>query len=385
MSRPSHIPGSQRLKWVKLLRYARTYGWKRTLTKVAGHTRPDFMPGLRKPPDPGLRIGLIGCGQFAYSTICYFLREALNPVFAGVYDPDAERAASLARHYQAEKIYDSPDALLADTGISIVYIASDHASHAAYAVKALLAGKKVYVEKPIATNWHDFGLLQATTEQEGRTIVAGYNRPYAPAVQELKKMAAADHGPFTLQCAVHTHLLPHDHWYRQPEQGTRICGNMGHWLDLAVHLLFAGPHPPKELDIAMNWANDAERDDNLSVVLSSSRHDLITITMSARHEPLEGIEEQLLFQNASGAARIDDFRRAVFTSGARTRTQTYHPKDPGHRTAVLQPFMEPQERRSWQEVLHSTRLMLTLTDMLREGRRTGSFSFFPDQQSSFTP
>lgn len=375
MSDTPHIPEGRGEQWTKLVRYAHAYGWKRAVIKALGRTRygsPAFLFSRRRK-DRSKKIGIIGCGQFAYSTICYFLREELNPDFAAVYDINPAQAQSLAGQYRARKISPSAEALIRDPEVEVVYIASDHASHAPYAIAALKAGKTVYTEKPAATTMAQLKeLMEAAGPDAQERLFVGYNRPYAPAVQELKRALTADPGPFTLQCSIHTHVLPPDHWYRDPEQGSRICGNMGHWLDLTIHLLHARGHLPATIDIALSWANDAERDDNISVVLSTPLQDLITITMSARHEPFEGINEQLRFQNASVAAAIDDFRRLTLTQGSHVRDTYYHPKDQGHRLSVLQPFM-PASARDLDEVFLSTRLMLKIAGMVQEGIRLGSF------------
>ena len=67
----------------------------------------------------------------------------------GAYDlfagrKDAAKALGL-------KWYDSIDAILADKEIDAVYVATNNASHAEIAIKAMEAGKHVIVEKPIAT------------------------------------------------------------------------------------------------------------------------------------------------------------------------------------------------------------------------------------------
>lgn len=379
MSEAPHIPTSRKLKWLKLFRYARTYGWKRALVKALGRTRSQVQLNGIARRDVTRRIGIIGCGQFAYATICYFLREELNPLFTGVFDTDREHARSLAQQYGADFIYDNAEQLLTDVATDVIYIASDHASHAAYAVRALQAGKKVYVEKPLATTREDFALLEETARAHPGSIVAGYNRPYAPAVRELRRLVATGQDPFTLQCFIHTHVLPAGHWYRDPRQGTRICGNMGHWLDLAIHLLYARSVLPSRISIALNWASDTERDDNLSVVLATDLQDLITITLTARHEPFEGVRERISFQDVHREATIDDFRKMTVTTGTRTQRYAYRPKDPGHRKAVLQPFLLPVEVRNWEEVMQSTRLMLDIADMVRTGDRTGHFDLFPER------
>jgi predicted dehydrogenase len=365
--------GTQSIGWKlrKLLRFVSIYGPGRTWFKVAGRLRRRI-PRLhwrRRTPD----IGMIGCGQFAYATIGYFVSRAFGARFAACFDIDARAAATFARGLGVPRQCASADELLAQPGLKLVYVASNHASHSDYAVAALARGLDVYVEKPVAVTLAQLAALESARRATGRRVFAGYNRPFSAALRDYCRFVpAGTPGGISLQCFVSGHQLASDHWYRRPAEGTRICGNVGHWLDLFVHLL-ARRGQPRELEIALTWADDAEPDDNLSVSMRSDRGDLCSIMLSSRTEPFEGINETINLQHGDTICKIDDFRRLRIWQGTQLVRRRYWPKDVGHRLAILQPFR--QDARDWQEVLLSTLLMLYITGMVREGARTGHFSF----------
>jgi predicted dehydrogenase len=267
----------------------------------------------------------------------------------------------------------SPEELLNRPGLRTVYIASNHATHTPYASQALARGFDVYVEKPVAvTHAQLVTLLRAQAASSGR-VFAGYNRPFSGAVRDLR--AAVRMNPasgVTLNCVVVGHMLGPDHWYRRPDEGTRVCGNIGHWLDLLIHVL-AWRGLPDKLRISLSWANDAERDDNVTIVITTDRDDLFSVTLTSRAEPFEGINESILFQHETTSCKIDDFRSMALWQGSRVTTRSYWPKDVGHRLAILQPFRD-DARRNWQEVVQSTLLMLHITDMVRNGERHSEMS-----------
>lgn len=356
----------------KLLRFIAIYGPGRTLYKVAGRLR------LRLPHMGWRRvdrdIGIVGCGQFAFATIGYFINRALGPRISVCFDPDDHAAHTFALGHGVPQIATSAAELFEQPGLRLVYVASNHASHADYGVAALRAGLDVYLEKPVATSRTQLVALERTRRCARGKLFAGYNRPFSSAVRNLRAAMNIDPaGGFSLQCFVSGHVLAADHWYRRPEEGTRVCGNVGHWLDLFVHLL-AWRALPDLVEIALSWAHDDEPDDNLTIALTTDRRDICSIMLSSRTEPFEGINETINLQHGNTIAKIDDFRRMTLWQGERRVGSRFWPKDVGHRLAILQPFRH-DSARDWTEVLMSTLLMLKITDMVRAHTRFGVFSF----------
>lgn len=359
-------------RWRKLLRFIAIYGPGRTLFKVAGRLRLR-LPALSRSRGPA-DIGLIGCGQFGFATIGYFIQSAFGSRIAACHDIDAGAARSLAAALRVGRVCASVDEVLATPGLRVVYIASNHASHADYAARALARGLDVYVEKPIAVDEAQLLRLLAARRVAPGRLFAGYNRPFAGALRWLREHLTIDaRQGMTLQCFVVGHQLAADHWYRRPEEGTRVCGNIGHWLDLMVHVL-SWRGLPDRLHIALVWADAAEPDDNVNIAIGSDRGDLFSVTLSARSEPFEGIRESLHLQHGQTTAQIDDFRRITVWQGPRLWRRRFWPKDVGHRRAILQPFAT-QAQRDWREVELSTLLMLHIADMVRRRERDSSFSF----------
>lgn len=95
-----------------------------------------------------LRAGVLGAGAFGRIHARKYAEDS-RVHFVGVFDPDDERAGQLADTHGAES-FASLDALLAE--IDVLTIASPPSFHAANARPALLAGKHVLVEKPLATD-----------------------------------------------------------------------------------------------------------------------------------------------------------------------------------------------------------------------------------------
>jgi predicted dehydrogenase len=347
----------------KFLRFWQIYGLRRTIYKASGRSRR--LGRLFGPsPSPQRDIGMLGCGQFAFATIGCVVSGKVGNRFVDCYDPDPVAHQSFSDFYRIG--VPSPDAasLIARPDIELIYIASNHASHTDYAIDALAAGKRVYIEKPLAVTTDQAVRLFRAIRADRSRAFAGYNRPHAAAIRWLRQRCIDMRGPFTMTCTVLGHVLPPSHWYRVPAEGTRICGNVGHWIDLAIHM-FGWEDLPAWIDVTVAYSDVVNRDDDIAIALSTPRGDLVTIVITARSEPFEGINESIVFQRGDLIAKIDDFRSMHWWIGLTKGRERYFPKDVGHVRAIMQPLSG--EARNWAEVEVSTFLMLRITDMVRSG------------------
>jgi hypothetical protein len=105
----------------------------------------------------------------------------------------------------------------------------------------------------------------------------------------------------------------------------------------------------------------------------SEAGDLISIVLTSRSEPFEGINETINVQGSGIIAKIDDFRDVQIWHEEQYDRRRFSWKDVGHERAILQPFDGSQ--RAWDEVRASTLLMLALLDMVRDGVSVTTFSF----------
>lgn len=348
-------------KIIKLFRYSKIYGISRALIKVASRTRIKFfLPNFKRKRF----ISLIGCGQFGFSTISYFLYFNGKSNFLDCYDTNLYNSKSLCHFFGFQKVIKNIDDLFLNKKCKLVYIASNHNSHTEYAIKALTNNIDVYIEKPISVSNIQFNLLLKAYKSSSSNIYVGYNRPFSGAIKKLSPYFSDN--PFSINCFISGHLIEKDHWYRDSNEGTRICGNMGHWIDLSIHLFNTRGSIPSKYNISISQANALEPDDNLVVSISTDRNDIVSIMLSARSEPFEGINETINILNGELIAKIDDFRSLSIWKNETFKKVKFSPKDVGHKSAILQPFTD--KKRKIEEVLVSTKLMLEIKNMIIEKR-----------------
>jgi predicted dehydrogenase len=94
-------------------------------------------------------------------------------------------------NFPRTKAVDSSEEVLADSDVSGVVIATPAGTHFGLAREALLAGKHVFVEKPLATSVAEVDELAALAEQRGLVVMVGHTFVYNAAVSYVKKLLDA--------------------------------------------------------------------------------------------------------------------------------------------------------------------------------------------------
>jgi UDP-2-acetamido-3-amino-2,3-dideoxy-glucuronate N-acetyltransferase len=129
-------------------------------------------------------IGVVGCGYWGKNLIRNFSELGELRV---VCDVDPERAASLAAKYNVDSCTSYSD-MLARSDVHAVVIAAPAAEHFALAKQAMLAGKDVFVEKPLALDVEEGEQLADLSVTTGRILMVGHLLHYHPAIRKLKEL-----------------------------------------------------------------------------------------------------------------------------------------------------------------------------------------------------
>jgi predicted dehydrogenase len=128
-----------------------------------------------------LRIAIAGVGHFGrYHALKVAASE--RAALAGVFDPDAERAKTVGREFDAPAL--DLDALLAASDALV--IAAPAEAHHALAAAALRAGKHVLVEKPIAATLAQADELVALSAERGLVLQVGHLERFSAAFAAME-------------------------------------------------------------------------------------------------------------------------------------------------------------------------------------------------------
>lgn len=182
--------------------------------------------------------GFIGCGDVTEKKSGPAFNKVENSRVVAVMRRNGKLAKDYAHRHQIPKWYDDADKMLRDPDINAVYIATPPLYHKEYAIRALEAGKAVYVEKPMAACYEDCLEMNLAAEKTGVPLFVAYYRrklPYFLKVREL-----IESGKIGKVRLIRAKLLlpPRTEDYNQDEPPWRLNPEIaggGYFYDLACH------------------------------------------------------------------------------------------------------------------------------------------------------
>ncbi|GAB2552750.1 Gfo/Idh/MocA family protein [Spirosoma aerophilum] len=352
----------------KVIRYVRLFGLVRTWTKVQAHyhmnrTFPE--PELTSVPAEatGKHVGIIGCGKFAYANVAYYVQAHAGAVIRGVMDTDRNKAISLGRRYGADYYTTQASDVINDPHIDLIYIVSNHASHADYAIAAIQQGKAVHIEKPPVVNEEQLIRLCAAIREHNGRVRVGFNRPDSPLGRLLRRYVEAQSGPAMLNWFVAGHAIDPDHWYFQDQEGGRIMGNLCHWIDFTLQLIPESNRFPVQIIPTRSIQTDC----NISVSYVFADGSIGTITFSAKGHTFEGVRETLNVHKGNLLATLTDFIDLRLHVEAAVIGRRLWLRDHGHKQFIVNSYLgrlDPSKQDKLARIWESGYLMLKTKEAL---------------------
>ena len=189
------------------------------------------------PPEPEFpSIGFIGAGNFAQNILLPRLKGLVN--FIGIATAHGTTSLHTGKKYGFNYCTSDSGKIIADNEINTVFVATRHNLHATSVIEALIAGKNVFVEKPLAITFNELESIYSTYLNlvKKPLLMVGYNRRFAPHTTRIMNLLQPEQ-PKGISIRVNAGSIPADHWVNDPETGGgRIIGEGCHFIDLAVFL-----------------------------------------------------------------------------------------------------------------------------------------------------
>ena len=190
-----------------------------------------------------VRIAVVGAGNFVRRVhLPSIKRLEAQAHLVSVLTRTGAKSMELARQFDADSATTSLEEILKDPKIDAVLIGTRHNLHTEMTLRALRAGKHVFVEKPLAMNDEELRRIEAfyekTDELEKRPLLmTGFNRRFSPFAVKLKEWLQQRRTPLIMNYEINAGFLAEDHWLRTKEGGGRNIGEACHVYDLFTYLV----------------------------------------------------------------------------------------------------------------------------------------------------
>jgi UDP-2-acetamido-3-amino-2,3-dideoxy-glucuronate N-acetyltransferase len=133
----------------------------------------------------GLRVAVIGSGYWGKNLVRNFAHLG---ALSAVCDSNIDTLRTLVEQYPHCRTFPSYTELLRDELIQAVAIATPAEKHGAMVREALLAGKDVFVEKPLCLSAEQGRSLVDLAREQSRILMVGHLLWYHPAILKLKEL-----------------------------------------------------------------------------------------------------------------------------------------------------------------------------------------------------
>jgi 1,5-anhydro-D-fructose reductase (1,5-anhydro-D-mannitol-forming) len=139
-----------------------------------------------------IRWGIIGCGDVTEvkSGPAYQKTEGFE--LKAVMRRNMEKLQNFAQRHGVEKYFTDADALINDSEVDAVYIATPPDSHLMYALKVAEAGKPCCIEKPLAPSYADSYQINEAFAKKNIPLFVAYYRRSLPRFKQLKDWLVED-------------------------------------------------------------------------------------------------------------------------------------------------------------------------------------------------
>ena len=183
----------------------------------------------------GARVGvaLIGASNIARWAHIPSIRANPATYIHSVCAGRGAAAKGYAARLDAAVATTDTEQVLTDPEVHLVVVTTRHSEHAPVVTRALLAGKHVFVEKPMAVTEEGCRQVLEAEHSSGRSLCVGFNRRYAPVYRATKKLLRTRTGPALIHVMMNSPWVNTNTWiHAQEEGGGALVGEAVHFFDL---------------------------------------------------------------------------------------------------------------------------------------------------------
>lgn len=308
-------------------------------------------------PKSGHVIGFIGAGSFAQSYLIPNVKSF--GTLQTVVTRTGISSKNVSGKFGIKSFSTNSDDVFLDKEIDSVFIATQHDTHAAFVLKAMEAGKNIFVEKPLAVNDEELDTIIKAYERFNGKLMVGFNRRFSDVAISGKKEFNNINEPLLMNFRVNGGFIPKDSWIQGKAGAGRIIGEVCHFIDLMQ--FFAGADPVKVYAESISSNNDKITDaDNVSITIKFKNGSVGNLIYSANGDkslPKERFE----IYGGNSVFVIDDFKTGALYKNNKLKIIKNTGK--GHKQEI-ESFFKSSESIRFESICLTTRTTFRILDSL---------------------
>jgi predicted dehydrogenase/threonine dehydrogenase-like Zn-dependent dehydrogenase len=313
-------------------------------------------------------LGFIGSGNYATKVLIPAFKAA-GANLRVVASSGGLSGVHAGRKYGFEATTTDTEGVVADPAIDAVVITTQHHNHAELVQAALIGGKHVFVEKPLALSADELDDIEAAhTARADRILMVGFNRRFAPQVQKVRALLSGVAEPKAFVMTVNAGAIPAQHWTQDRRLGGgRIVGEACHFIDL-MRFLTGAPISGFQASAIGRAPGLAVTDDKASITLTFDDGSIGTILYLANgHKSFP--KERLEVFVAGRILQLDNFRRLTGFGWPGFRRMNLWSQDKGQRQCAVA-FVRALEQGGrapipFEDLIEVSRVAVAVAEILR--------------------
>lgn len=133
------------------------------------------------------RVGIIGCGSLGkIHAQCIEQLEGMETVaYCDVLEHSAQ---AMLEQFGGRLATNDVDLFFNDPSIDVIYVTTQHDTHAEYSIRALEAGKHILVEKPLAMSVEDCIRIGDAVRKSGKKLFTAFKMRYYDMLLKAKEL-----------------------------------------------------------------------------------------------------------------------------------------------------------------------------------------------------
>lgn len=290
------------------------------------------LPSIVRRPSSIVKLGVLGAGLHATYTLLPIIKNNKDFELVGIASAGGFHAQDSGKKFGFHYATSSDDEILNDKNINTVAILTRHDSHADLVVKALKAGKNVFVEKPLALNSGQLSVISKQLEKtENCLLLTGFNRRFSPHAQSLHTALHNRKEPLHAHYRINAGYITPYYWTQDPKVGGgRIIGEACHFIDLITFLVGA---PPVSVNAVALPNNGKYSDDNVSMTFTFPDGSVGVVDYLANGDKSVSKERLEVFCEGMVAV-LDDYVSLTITKDGKKKVES-KTQDKGWRNEMI--------------------------------------------------